>query len=76
VTRSTSSQAAEGRRYSAKFFARYPELVGAVAVFAAPKRIGLKSNIRLLGVLIKLSSITLSDVSTHFRPGRKAGWGA
>ena len=71
MTRSTLSQAAEGGRQAAKFFARYPELVGALAVFAAPKRIGLKSNIRLLGVLIKLSSITSSDVSTYFRPGRK-----
>jgi hypothetical protein len=29
-----------------------------VAVFAAPKRMGLRSHIRLSGVLIKLCSIT------------------
>jgi hypothetical protein len=36
-----------------------------LAVFAAPKRIGLKSHIRLSEVLVKSSSITSSDVSTH-----------
>jgi hypothetical protein len=34
-----------------------------------PKRIGLRSNIRLSGVLVKMSWITLPDVSTHLRPG-------
>jgi hypothetical protein len=42
-----------------------------IAVFAAPKRIGLRSHIRLSGVLIEFSSITLPDVSTHLRPGLK-----
>ena len=32
-----------------------------LTAFAAPKRIGLKSHIRLSGVLVKLSSITSSD---------------
>jgi hypothetical protein len=73
--RSTLSQAAEGRRQAAKFFVRYPELVGALAVFAAPKRIGLKSHIRLSRVLVKPSLITSSDVSTHFRPGPKSRLG-
>jgi hypothetical protein len=44
--------------------------------FAAPKRIGLKSYMQLSGVLVKMSWITLPDVSTHLRPGPKAGWGA
>ena len=44
-------------------------------VFAAPKRIGLKSHIRLSGVLVKSSSITSSDVSTHFRPVPKSRLG-
>ncbi len=39
------------------------------AVFAAPKRIGLRSHIRLSGVLVKSSSITSSDVSTYVRHG-------
>ena len=39
-----------------------------LAVLTVPKRIGLKSNRRLSGVLIKLSLITSSDVSTHLRP--------
>jgi len=38
------------------------------AVFAAPKRIGLKSHIRLSGVLVISSLITLSEVPTHLRP--------
>ena len=54
---------------------RYPELVGALAVFAAPKRIGLKSHIRLSRVPVKSFSITSSDVSTHFRPGPKSRLG-
>src|SRR5438128_516630 len=37
-------------------------------VFAAPKRIGLKSHIRLSGVLVKLSLATSSDVSTQLQP--------
>jgi hypothetical protein len=32
-----------------------------------PKRIGLRSNIRLSGALVKSSSITLSDVSTYLQ---------
>ena len=40
-----------------------------LAVFAAPKRIGLKSHIRLPGVLVNSSSITSPDVSTYLRPG-------
>src|SRR6266542_4680186 len=44
-------------------FRRFPR------VFAAPKRIGLKSHIRLSGVLVKSPSITSSDVSTYFRAG-------
>jgi hypothetical protein len=39
-------------------FRRFP------CAFAAPKRIGLKSHIRLSGVLIKSSLISSSDVST------------
>ena len=39
-----------------------------LTVFTPPKRIGLRSNIRLSRVLIKSFSITSSDVSTHFRP--------
>ena len=35
---------------------------------AAPKGIGLKSNIRLSRVLITFFKITSSEVSTHFRP--------
>src|SRR5438876_11055271 len=42
-----------------------------LAVFAAPKGIGLRSNIRLPGVLVKSSSITSPDVSTHFSAGLK-----
>jgi len=44
------------------------DFVDSLAVFAVPEGIGLKSHIRLSGVLIKSSSITSSDVSTHFRP--------
>ena len=40
-----------------------------LAAFAAPKRIGLKSHIQLSGVLVKMSSITSPDVSTHLRHG-------
>ena len=40
-----------------------------LTAFAAPKRIGLKSHIRLSGVLVKVPSITSSDVSTYFRHG-------
>ena len=36
---------------------------------AYPEPIGLKSNIRLSGVLVNMSWITLPDVSTHLRPG-------
>src|SRR2546430_6840619 len=35
---------------------------------AAPKGIGLRSHIRLSGVLVKSSSITSSDVSTYLQP--------
>jgi hypothetical protein len=45
------------------------DFTDSLAVFAAPKRIGLKSHIQLSGVLVKSSLITLSDVSTHLRPG-------
>jgi hypothetical protein len=44
------------------------EFADSVAVFAAPKRIGLKSYMRSSAVLIKFSLITLPDVSTHLRP--------
>src|SRR2546430_4390259 len=37
---------------------------------AAPKGIGLRSHIRLSGVLVKSSSITSSDVSTYLQPLR------
>ena len=39
----------------------------------APKRIALKSNRRLSVALLESSLVTSSDVSTHFRPGRKTG---
>jgi hypothetical protein len=45
------------------------DFTDSLAVFAAPKRIGLRSHIQLSGVLVKSSLITLSDVSTHLRPG-------
>ncbi len=51
------------------------DFADSLAVFAAPKRIGLKSHIRLSGVLAKSSSITSSDVSTHFRPVLKSRLG-
>ena len=35
---------------------------------AAPKGVGLRSNIRLSRVLIIFFKITSSEVSTHFRP--------
>jgi hypothetical protein len=40
-----------------------------LALFAVPKRIGLKSHIRLSGVLVNSPSITSSDVSTYLRHG-------
>src|SRR5437588_8262998 len=43
------------------------DFADSLAVFAAPKRIGLRSYTRLSGALIKSSSITSSDVSKHFR---------
>src|SRR5207248_11434596 len=47
-----------------------------LAVFAGPpKGIGLKSNIRLSGVLRKLFLITSSYVSTHFLTDYKTGCG-
>ena len=39
------------------------------SIVAAPKRIGLRSNRRLSGVLVKVLSVTSPDVSTHLRPG-------
>src|SRR5438128_9467961 len=39
-----------------------------LAVFAAPKRIGLRSHIRLSGVLVKSSSITSSTHLKNHRP--------
>jgi hypothetical protein len=39
---------------------------------AYPEPIGLKSNIRLSGVLVNSFSVTSSDVSTHLRPAKKA----
>jgi hypothetical protein len=44
------------------------DFADSLAVFAAPKRIGLRSHIRLSGALVKLSSITSSDVSTYLQP--------
>jgi len=41
------------------------DFAGSLAVFAAPKRIGLRSHIRLSEVLVKSSSITSS---THEKP--------
>src|SRR6266567_5697164 len=41
------------------------DFADSLAVFAAPKRIGLRSHIRLSGVLVKSSSITSS---THEKP--------
>jgi hypothetical protein len=38
---------------------------------AAPKLMGLKSYLRLSVLLLKSFLITLSDASTHFRPGEK-----
>jgi hypothetical protein len=46
----------------------HPAISPIPCVFAAPKRIGLKSHIRLSRVLIKSSLITSPDVSTHLRP--------
>jgi len=48
------------------------DLANSLAVFAVSKRIGLKSYIRLSGVLVKSSLVTSSDVSTHFRPVLKS----
>lgn len=57
-----------------KFSSRFPlkkvsivRLNAAIAGQAA-KRMGLKSHIRLSAVLVKSSSITLSEVPTHLRP--------
>jgi hypothetical protein len=36
-----------------------------------PKRIGLRSQLWLSGLVVKLSLITSSDASTHFRPGER-----
>jgi len=40
------------------------DFADSLPVFAAPKRIGLKSHMRLSGVLVKSSLITSPDVST------------
>src|SRR2546428_10194664 len=45
------------------------DFADSLAVFAAPKRVRLKSHIRLSGVLVKSSLIPSPDVSTHLRPG-------
>src|SRR5207247_129167 len=55
-----------------RFFGANAEMLAPDHVFAAPKRIRLKSHIQLAGVLVKSSSITSSDVSTHFRPVLKS----
>jgi hypothetical protein len=47
----------------------FGDFADSLAVFAAPKRIGLKSHIRLSAVPIHSSSITSPDASTHLRPG-------
>jgi hypothetical protein len=44
------------------------DFADSLAVSAVPKRIGLKSHIRLSGVLVKMSPITSSEASTHLRP--------
>jgi hypothetical protein len=41
-----------------------------------PKRIGLKSYLRLSALVVQSSSITSSDASTHFRLARNTGWRA
>jgi len=41
-----------------------------------PNRSGLKSYLRSSAMLVKSSSITSSDASTHFRPAWKTGWKA
>ena len=46
-----------------------------LVVFAVPEHVGLKSYLPLSALLAKLSLITSSDASTHFRPDCKAGWG-
>ena len=43
------------------------QFADSLRVFAAPKRIGLKSCLRLSALVVRLSSITLPDASTHFR---------
>jgi hypothetical protein len=45
------------------------DFADSLAVFAVPKRIGLKSNRRLSSVLIKLCLITPSDISTYLGHG-------
>ena len=54
------------RSYVSDLF--HPAISPIPLLSAAPKGIGLKSNIRLTKALIKSFSITSSDVSTHFRP--------
>jgi hypothetical protein len=53
------------------------DFADSLAVFAAPKRMGLRSHIRLPGVLVKSSSITSSD-SFNLCSGRaeeaRGGW--
>ena len=58
-----------------RFFGANAEMLAPDHVFAAPRRIRLKSHIQLAGVLVRSSLITSSDVSTHFRPVLKAGCG-
>jgi hypothetical protein len=45
------------------------DFADSLAVFAVCEPIGLKSNIQLSGVLIKVPSITSPDVSAHLQPG-------
>ena len=56
---------------AARIFARANFVnVGALEqLWYLPKDIGLRSNRRLSGVLVKMSWITLPDVSTHLQPG-------
>src|SRR6267142_6278290 len=57
------------RSYVSDLF--HPAISPIPLLSAAPKGIGLRSNIRLTRALIKSFSITSSEVSTHFRPDLK-----
>src|SRR4029453_2095849 len=54
-----------GKRFDRPVLTRCPRVLRLL------KRIGLKSHIRLSGVLVKSPSITSSDASTHLRPAEK-----